>query len=269
VPVSNRDLFDPDYIPAFSGFLGGLPEGTRVFAPQTVREFSHLINGAASRRVRWEGEFDILEREAHTDAAAARSDYFLYSRRLLLLGERKAIQYKGDVTPPELPPYFAEPEKDWRLIEVIQIDARPEVVIYRKRTPEDPPARVVPLDGAEFSGLGLRLPLEWEGGEREFAVELPVPASLRGARLRLNIFGASDEVEAVVLRIAGRRGGKTLGAIEAKSHFHPVPALDFIAFDLPPDADSVKVEAAVRKGTKRIRVEKLWLTVDPPPGEAR
>jgi hypothetical protein len=264
IPLSNRDLYDMDFVPTFAGYFEKLPAGTRLFTHDTVRELAFLMNGRAARRLEWEGAFDILEKRPDLDEAAARSDEFLYSRRLLLLRQRKAIQYRGDITPPELPSYFSEPEKAWRIVDVVKIEDRPDLVIHRRRTAADGSAMTVALGEGVLRSVPMRVPMRWAGGERMVSVEVPIPADLRGALVRVNIEASSNEVEAVLGGVEFLRGGRTYTEVEAKSHFWPVNALDFITFKIPEAAEEAKVTVKIIRDAEWIQVERLWLTIDPP-----
>lgn len=257
--ASARPFFNLDFVPEFRAYLATLPANTAVLTLKTVRELALLAGGRAASPVRWLTVSDLLEDRDKVRRYVARADQFWYSRRLLFLRERKAIQYGGRDAQRDLPPFVVEPLPDWWMARVIQIEQRPEFVFFRRRAAGDPEPLILGADSPVLGAWGLRLPLAVDGAAPDYETTVAIPEALRGRLLRWETRGAADEVEAFIVAVEFLHAGRPVGAFELKSHFYPEPALDFYAFAVPADAETARVVFRFDPKLRRLQIRDLRL----------
>jgi hypothetical protein len=194
---------------------------------------------------------------------AAECDEFWYARKLVWLSERKQLEQRDLPHLPELGSYFDSPERDWTLARLLAKGDSPDLVFFKRRTPETPPPTILDSTAPEFAGVMPPIPGDWtrDKAERTIRKKWQVPASLRGKTVWVEIVAGSEQVEAFTLRLEFMREGKRVTEYLLKPYLHFGGGKDFFAFSIPADGDTCDLTMKVTNKTKNIHVESFRVLV--------
>ena len=259
--LSSRDFTDPGSVPAMRSYMAGLPDGTKVFTHKAMREYAHLIDGRSAQRFTWTAPNEILHRTDALEAQAAQCDEFWYVRKLVWLTTRKQLEKKKLKQQLALGSYFATPERDWRMTRALAKGDTPDLIFHHRRTPDSAPPQTLDAQAPEFAGLIPALPAEFSAKSVEPVWQ--VPASLRGKLVRFDIDAASEQVEALTIRLRFSAGGKQTVEYLLKPYLYPGGGREFFAMQIPADADSCAVQLKLGKGAKRVQFTGFRAVVEP------
>ncbi|HEV3408829.1 MAG TPA: hypothetical protein VG095_00920, partial [Chthoniobacterales bacterium] len=131
--LTERSFFSLGFVPELRRHLAKVADGTLVFTHEGMRDIVFLVDAWTGRRVRFIAPEKILERSPELEARAVEAQEFWYARKLVWVSARKRLERGGAA--PELASYFATPERDWKLGDVLVIGHAPDLVFYRRRTP--------------------------------------------------------------------------------------------------------------------------------------
>lgn len=253
--VTSREFFESGFVPKMRAYMASLAPGTKVFTHEAMRAMAFLVDPSGARRFDWRAPNKILHRDPHLETLAAESDQFWYVRKLVWLTTRKTLEKKGLAEQQPLASYFEHPERDWVMTQLLAKGDTPDLIFLRRRTPADPPPRVLEASAAEFGGLVPPLPAEWKRGTsaEPAPVTWQVPDSLRGRFVRAELEAASQEVEAVAIRLRFFADGKQRAEFLLKPYLHPQPGKEFFAFQIPADATSCEAQLRFSKKAKAVR----------------
>jgi hypothetical protein len=268
-PLGNRNWFTLDYVPAFRAYMRQLPPGTLVFSHRHMRALAHLVDAPAASRLSWTtDEKWITAPTPELIAAEARASEFWYVRKLALMRLNKSIPGDADENigrrQPRLPSWFGDTARDWRLRLILARGDTPEIVIHTRRTASAPPPEIFTGESPEFRDLLPALPFEWAEKRIPKPVEWPVPASLRGRPVRIEITGGSDKPEPFTIRLEFRTADRRTLPFMMKPQFFPDGGKTFDSIPIPPDATTCKITLRIEKGTARIRITAIRIIAEAP-----
>ncbi len=282
-PLGDRSVFRLGYIPEMQAYLRALPANTTVFTHRDGFLLAHMMDHATASRLTWiAGEKWILEADQITPELAAKvkgASEFWYIRKRAIMRHAKAIVTEDEDAKirvqPKLAPWFDAPETEWQLARVLVNSDNPDIVLYTRRTPATPPPVILTHQSPELQGLLPPIPLEWKkppedpkakksDSANNPAIEFdwPLPPSLRGKRLRLEMEGSSDDREPLGIRVSFGSGKKFGPDIAIKANFFSKGGKDFVCVAIPPGADTARVRLRIAKGVERISVTAFRLIAD-------
>jgi len=247
--------------------MGELPAGTRIFTHNHMRALAHLVDAGSARRFQWIAEDKwITDRDPELEKAAASADQFWYIRKLALLRLFKEITSGKLTKQPPLASYFENPEKEWQLARVLAKDDTPDVVLYRRRRAETPPAVILDSNSVELAGLLPPLPFEWKKSASKEPLEVvwPVPQILRGKLIRIEMQAASEDREAFTVLTSFIREGKAQPPYNLKPYFFKDGGTEFVALSVPSNAESCRIHVRFDKDAKSARITGFRIVADEP-----
>jgi hypothetical protein len=242
-----------------------------------MREFVYLVDPRAASGFDWRYQNDIINATPKLEALAAESAEFWYARKLVWLTTRKQLEQKNIPQQKPLPSYFDQPDRDWKLARLLAKGDTPDLVFYRRRTPEV--ARPMTLDATApaWGGLIPPLPADWtaERGPRSKEVFWKIPPELRGKSVRVEMEVASAQVQAVLISVRFEAahpniggflgylttlparlhlGGKHLRQTEyvLKPYLHPQGGKEFFVLALPPKAERCAIHLKFSKDARAV-----------------
>jgi hypothetical protein len=262
-----RVFFNLGFVPEMRSYMRQQPPGTRVFTHEPMRAMAFLVDSATARKFQWAAPGRILHRTPELEAMAAQADEFWYARKLVWLTTRKQLEKNALPQQPPLGSYFEAPERDWRMVRLLAKADTPDLIFYRRRTPEDPAPRILTPASPELGGRVPPLPLEWTPtgkNDATVAADVPVPETLRGQLVRLEIDAGAAQVEALTIRLRFMRGEKVEAEYLLKPYLHAQPGREFFAFQIPAASDLCQVQLKLAKNAKSVRFTGLRLVVESP-----
>lgn len=265
--ITARELISVGSMPEMRRYMRSRPEGTKVFTHDDMRAYAFLIDPQAARRFTWLfTRNQILYREPKLEAMAAQAQEFWYIRKLVWLTTRKQLERKNVEEQRPLASYFAEPEREWTMARLLAKGDTPDLIFYRRRTPDTPPPRILDAHAPEFASLIPTLPIEWKGSRKDTVIDRTwqVPESLRGLLCRIEIEAASDKVEAFTARLSFMKGKRTEAEYLLKPYLHPHGGKEFFLFQIPATADHCLVQLKLTKNTEAVRFTGFRAVVEPP-----
>ncbi|MDB6154579.1 MAG: hypothetical protein JWL90_3032 [Chthoniobacteraceae bacterium] len=273
IACTARETFDSGFIPKMRRYMAALPPGTKIFTHDSMRGIAYLVDPVAADKLVWNAENSILNREPQLETLAAQSDEFWYVRKLVWLNTRKKLQKSGIAEQEQLGSYFEEPDRNWITTNLLAKGDTPDLIFLRRRTPADPLPKVLPSTAPEFNGLIPVLPAIWTktGNQPQHAetIHWPVPQSLRGQFVRIELEAAAKHVEALVIRAQFFNGKKLRAEYLLKPYLHPQPGKEFFAFEIPSDADTCEIQPRFSKEAATISVTSFRAVITAPPTAAR
>ncbi|MDQ3622783.1 MAG: hypothetical protein M3463_09870, partial [Verrucomicrobiota bacterium] len=254
--ITSREKFNLGFVPEMRAYLRSRPEGTKVFTHKGMREFCFLIDPKSSRDFAWHAPNAILHHDPKLEAIAAQCAEFWYIRKLVWLNTRKQLERKTIGQQAQLASYFETPEREWRMTRLLAKGDTPDLIFYRRREPGTPPPQILESAAPEFHGLIPPLPAEWRNGRDPGTIdrEWQIPAEWRGDLARLELEGASDEVQALTIRLRFHQEEKLLEELLLKPYFHPIAGKEFFALRIPGRAERCEVQLRFSKDAKSVRV---------------
>jgi hypothetical protein len=254
VLITSRSFFDLGFVPEFRRYMATVPDGARVFSHKSMREITYLVDAGAAARFQWTAPNAILEKKPELEAAAAECDEFWYARKLIWLNRRKQLERKKHEGPTELASYFNAPEQSWQLTRLLAKGDNPDLIFYRRRAPGTPPPLVLSATAPEWQGLTGTLPASWRSKEHERTILTTwyVPAALRGKLGRIELIAASEQVEAVTVRLRFFSGPNIEGEFLLKPYLHPEPSKEFFALEVPENADRCEIQLKFSKNAEYV-----------------
>jgi len=263
--VTTRERYDPGFIAEMRRYMAALPDGTRIFSHKAMRQIAHLTSSRDARRFEWRAPNSILHRDPQHEALAAQCDEFWYARKLLWLTTRKQMEKGKLPAQPALGSYLDAPEHDWRLLRLLAKGDTPDLFFYRRRTPESPPIRMLAADAPEWNSLIPMLPRHWSGdGGRTAAVTSPVPTTLRGKILSLQLTAASEHVEALTIRLRFFIGGQRTAEYLLKPYLYPGGGKEFFSIPIAAGAEQCEVQFKLAKSGQSVDFTSFRAVVDEP-----
>jgi hypothetical protein len=265
--ITTRERFDLGFVPEFRSYLRSLPAGTKVFTHESMRAIALLCDADAVRRLKISAPNYILQSTPMLESEAAQATEFWYARKLVWLTMRKQLEQGAHPRQPRLGSYFDAPEREWTPVRLLAKGDTPDLIFYRRRTPQTLPPQVVGADAQEFRGLLPPLPIEWKrgSGPTEFQIKWPVPESVRGKFARLEGIAASAQPEAFTLRLKFRRGDDEVAEYLLKPYLHREGGKEFFVFSIPRDAERCDVTLKFNSKAKAARFENMRAIFETPP----
>lgn len=257
--ITSRNRFDLGFVPEFRAYLRSLPAGTKVFTHESMRAIALLCDADAASRLQIDAPNRILQRTPDLEKRAAQATEFWYARKLVWLSTRKALEGGAMPKQPQLGSYFDEPERDWTLQLLLAKGETPDLIFYRRRTPQTPPAQELRADAPEFRDLLPALPVEWnhEAGPKQITKKWPVPESIRGKVVRMEMVAASAQPEAFSLRLKFKHGAKEIGEYLLKPYLHRDGGKEFFVFAVPTAADRCDLTLKFSSKAKTLSVKSV------------
>ncbi|MGB8165934.1 MAG: hypothetical protein WCF18_00480 [Chthoniobacteraceae bacterium] len=252
--ATSRDRFDLGFVPEMRRYLAALPEGTKIFSHKAMREIIFLVDAKSARRFTWIAPNEIMHRSDKLEAEAAGCTEFWYARKLVWLNTRKALEKHEMEKQPPLGSYLDTPERDWVLTGLFAKGDNPDLIFYRRRQPDSPPAQILGPDAPEWNGLIPKLPTELEHTQQAVQARWQIPAGLNGRLARFELEAASSSVEALTIRLRFlERGGEKIATeYLLKPYLYRNGGKEFFAFPIPADSSACDVQLKVGKGAKGV-----------------
>ena len=252
--ITSRDRFNLGFVPQMRTYLDSLPAGTKVFSHKAMREIVFLVDAAAARRLDWSAPNEILNRSESLEKMAGACTEFWYARKLVWLNTRKALEKRRIEKQPPLGSYFNTPERDWVLTRVFAKADTPDLIFYRRRTPESPPAQVFGPDAAEWQNKIPPLPARLTPAHGTVQSEWKIPGAFKGRLIRVEFETASPQVEALTIRLRflTANGRKETTEYLLKPYLYPGGGKEFFALAIPADAEACRVQLKLGKGAKEL-----------------
>ncbi len=266
-PVGVRDFYSLDHIPALSAAMRALPPDAKVFTHRHMRMLAYLADAQAAEKVHWIAEDKwITDNDPELIADAANATDFWYIRKLALMKLSKGISNEENKLKkqPPLAPWFDTPERDWQLVNIFARGDTPDIVLYHRREATTPPALVLTSESPEFKGMIPPLPHEWKKGQTADVLNLesPLPATLRGKLIRVEMEAASDAREAFVVQVAFKVAGKFESPYMMKPYFYAEGGKEFVCLPVPADADACRIRMRFHKSAKQVRVTSFRIVAE-------
>jgi hypothetical protein len=290
-------------------YVQKVPAGTKVFTHHMMRALAIMSDGSAAKRIAWVGEQydkegrrvasiprEIMNARPELEAFASSADEFWYMHKIVWMNNRKRMEKRDPETKqktvrtqPPMATYFTDTEKDWALAKLMVKGDSPDLAFYRRRTPAMPVPVPLPPTAPEFAGLLPALPVTWvQNKNRSVHFDWPVPATLRGKVVRLDVKTVSDEVEtsgvafkfdppatkrhssmerllsyvAEILRIGP--SGKAKKEVLVKPYTYPEPGRDFFLIPIPPAAEHCRIQIRFSNAVKQATLLDLQAMVITP-----
>jgi hypothetical protein len=252
--VTNRDRFDLGFVPEMRRYLAALPEGTKVFSHKAMREIIFLVDDKAARRFTWTAPNEIMHRSDKLEAQAAGCTEFWYARKLVWLNTRKALEKHEYEMQPPLGSYLDTPERDWVLTGLFAKGDNPDLIFYRRRQPDSPPARVLGPNAPEWKGLIPALPADLDQRHPTAHAKWEIPPELKGRLARFEVEASSASVEALTIRLRFvlRGNDRPVAEFLLKPYLYRAGGKEFFAIPIPANADACDVQLKVGKGAKQV-----------------
>lgn len=272
-----RPFFNLGSVPEMRRYLRSLPTGTKVFTHSAMRQFVYLVDAATAPRFEWHAKNDIINATPELEKLAAQCSEFWYARKLVWLNARKQLERKNVSEQKPLPTYFDHPERDWKLARLLAKGDTPDLVFYRRRTPETPMPVTLGPDAPQWAAQVPALPFEWNAatGKRIEQVIWKIPPELRGKSVRLEIEAASAQVQGVAINLIFSQSSPHPTALERlekvaeklhlsdarqhqteyvlKPYLHPTGGKEFFVLSLPPADDECTLQFKFSKDAKTVR----------------
>jgi hypothetical protein len=263
--ITTRERYDPGFVAEMRRYMAALPDGTKVFSHVAMRQIAHLAGSEHARRFTWHAPNSILHRNPKHEALAAQCDEFWYARKLVWLTTRKEMEKGKHEAQTALGTYLDAPERDWQLARLLAKGDTPDLFFYRRRTPQSPPPRILDAAAPEFAGLIPALPRAWQSGkERTATVTGPVSESLRGQYLSLQLSAASEDVEALTIRLRFFTGERRIAEYLLKPYLYPDGGKEFFSIPLAADAERCEVQLKLAKAGQSVEFTGFRALVDEP-----
>jgi hypothetical protein len=263
--ITTRERYDPGFVAEMRRYMAALPDGTKVFSHQAMRQIAHLAGSREARRFVWHAPNAILHRDARHEALAAQCEEFWYARKLVWLTTRKEMEKGRHDAQAPLGSYFDAPERDWHLARLLAKGDTPDLIFYRRRTAQSPPPRILESGAPEFAGLIPPLPRAWAGEDgRTATVTWPVPPSLQGQYLSLQLTAASEHVEALTIRLRFSTGDRQIAEYLLKPYLYPGGGREFFSIPIAADAAQCEVQLKLAKAGQRVEITGIRALVDAP-----
>jgi hypothetical protein len=263
--ITTRERFDRGFVAEMRRYMAALPDGTKVFSHHAMRQIAHLAASHEARRFVWHAPNSILHRDTKHEALAAQCAEFWYARKLVWLTTRKEMEKGKHEAQRPLGSYLDAPERDWQLARLLAKGDTPDLIFYRRRTAQSPPPRILETSAPEFAGLLPPLPRSWSGeGGRTATVTWPVPASLRGKYLSLQLAAASEHVEALTIRLRFTTGDRRIAEYLLKPYLYPGGGKEFFSIPIAPDAEQCEVQLKLAKAGQSVDFTSFRALVDEP-----
>lgn len=252
---STRPRFTLDFVPPMQRYMATLPTGTKVLTHETMRPIAFLVGSKDARRFTFITHKSILLSNPALEAAAAECDELWYARKLLWLQTRKEVESHRTEDQPKLATFLDHPEHVWTMTRLMAKGSTPDLIFYRRRQPDSPPAHVLAPDAPEWQGLIPKFPAEWtaQTGRSSYKATWLVPENLRGRFARFEIEGSADVVEAAMIRLRfdSSTGGAEKKEFKLKPYFFTKRGKDFFALKLPKDCDQCEFRIEFDKAADR------------------
>jgi len=257
---------DFGFVPEYRAYLRSLPAGTKVFTHESMRAIAILCDADAVARLSVDAPNRILLSTPDLEQRAAQASEFWYARKLVWLTARKGLERGAPPKQPALGSYFDSPEREWTLTRLLAKGDTPDLIFYRRRTPESPAPQVLGMDAPEFRELLPALPVEWTRatGPKELTQKWKVPPSIRGKYVRLEAIASSAQPEAFTLRLKFKQEADEVAEFVLKPYLHRDGGKEFFVFPIPANADRCDVTLKFSTKADSVRVESVRAVFEQP-----
>ncbi len=255
--LCERERFDLDAVPALRAKIAATPRSSRIFTHEEVRHYAILAAGSPALELKWRVFPDILLFDPKQEQAAAGCDELWYIQKLLWYRTRKNAESAKINTLPKLASFLDEPESRWRITQVITKGDTPDFVFMRSRKPSDPPPAIITAASADMAGILPSAPFDFNPKDSKkimFPLR-PIPASLRGKILYVEMTGSSDHVEAVQSRLLAYAGDGMRAEYLLKPYWFEKGGKFLLAVPIPADATEFTGDVTLHKSTKFFRLD--------------
>ncbi len=268
--ITSRNHFDLGFVPEMRRYLTALPEGTKVFSHKAMREIIFLVDAKSASRFAWTAPNEIMHRSEKLEAQAAGCTEFWYARKLVWLTTRKALEKKSLKQQAALGSYLDAPEREWMLAGLFAKADNPDLVFYRRRQPDAPPAQVLGPDATEWQQLIPALPATMNKTTGTVAATWKIPASLKGKLARFEFEAASPQVEALTMRLRFHAGESEDPKMEylLKPYLYSGGGKEFFVLPIPTDADTCQVQLKLSKDAKEVIFTSFRAVIETSEGRA-
>ncbi|MEO8352518.1 MAG: hypothetical protein ABI680_12350 [Chthoniobacteraceae bacterium] len=251
---STRPYFDLGFTRDLRWHMAWLPDGTRIFSHQAMRNVAWLVDPDAARCFAWVAPKEILFHDPALERQAAGSDEFWYLRKHVWLNERKRIERGHSRSQSPLATYFDHPERDWTPAGALVKGEGAEMVFYRRRTPEMPAARELSANAPEFSGFLPSLPASWTARDgKVLSRTWKIPAAMRGKVVTFEVETVSPTVEPLTVKLDFALSDGRHEVIRFHPIFYPGGGEDFFAIQIPSGAEQCRAEVEFHTSAKAVR----------------
>lgn len=252
--ITTRNWSQLGFVPEFREYMRALPAGTRIFSHDAMRAIAFLCDASSAKQFVWDApRTSILHRDPALEARAAQCDEFWYARKLVWLNTRKRLERGQLSAQPPLASYFDVPERDWTMTRLLAKGDTPDLIFYRRRTPQTPPPIILAADAPEFGALIPALPARWTSSARsQLTAKWMVPSALRGKLARFEVEAASPQIEAFTTRLKFKRGNELLSEFLLKPYLHAEGGKEFFALPIPAEADVCDVQLRFTRYAKSV-----------------
>lgn len=259
---SARPFFDLGFFSPMRRYLAEIPPGSKVLTEPDMRDLCIFVNGTAATKLDWLLSGSLLNESQELAAMADRAEYLAYNRKSMWTSTRKRLERREVESQPPIPSFLAEPFSEWQLDAVFPKDSTPDITFLSRRPAGAPAPSPVPAAESFLGPYLPQLPGRWEGFQkRKIDVEnIPIPPEWRGHLLRVDGLAAADTVEALSIRLTFPNGVK----LTLKPYLFPEPAIEFFAFAIPREAETMDLRIEFQKGDHWIALERLRLWLGPP-----
>jgi hypothetical protein len=258
--LSSRRWFNMDFIPEFRRYVGS--SARSVLTHESMWYFTQLVAQKEARTRSFVRFSSLWERRAALEEALKNADEVWYVRELTLLRTRKNLEENRMDAVSNLSSFFDAPQGQWKCVELLKVEQKPEVVFYQRRG--DGAREATVLQAAEIPGLPS-LPLRWDLGSRAGTLgqhSFEVPPSLRGRRLRIRAQGSSDVPQPFELTLELLGAGRRVGFFEMAPVFGKQSTPDFFNVEIPPEAETARVRLGGGRKGRRGVLEALEFVAD-------
>jgi hypothetical protein len=256
--ATSRSYCDIGFVPQMRRYMETLPTGTKIFSHPEMRALAYLVDARAAQRFTWTIPNAILHRENKLEAQAAQCTELWYARKLVWLMTRKSLEKHGLTKQKPLASYFDHPEREWVLEQLLAKGDTPDLVFYRRRTPDSPPPLILGPDAPEWQQLIPTLPAHLDRSTEKGTIrgEWHIPAELKGRLARFEIEAASAQVEAMTIRLwfVSDQGRKRQSDYVLKPYLYAEGGKDFFVLPIPAESDTCDVQLRMAKKAKDVVV---------------
>jgi hypothetical protein len=231
-----------------------------------MRAIAQLCDSDAANKLNLIAPPEILYRDDVLEKQAAQCSEFWYAHKLVWLNERKRIEHHQLPKQPPLGSYFEHPERDWAMVRLLAKENTPDLIFYRRRSPDHPESKVFDAASPELDGILPAPPLDWQrtGKESDIRRSWKVPESFRGKLTRLEMIAASPQVEPFTLLMRFKSGKAVITEYLLKPYLYPEGGKEFFSFTIPANANQCDLTLRFSSKVKAVHFESFRVVLSDP-----
>jgi hypothetical protein len=271
IGLTSRPYFDLGFVAPMRVYVKSIPPGTKIFSHHMMRALALLASPAEAQKLQWVGPNgrspkEIIESDPMREQLADSAQEFWYMRKIVWMNTRKKLEDKRVTKRFTMGSYLEDPTAEWALSKILVKGEGPDLVFYRRRTPEMPVPLILTPTSPELAGLLSPLPVTWQndGKDRVVRWEWKVPPLLRGKCLLLQPSATADKVEAAGVTLRFRPPNKEQPELLMKPYTFPEVAKDFFVIPVPADAETCAIHIRFSKDVKTVTLSDLRVVVQTP-----